>query len=206
MGSNRADGQFSHEVGRRLAAAMMAPLAERAAEINRMHGARLAEQFATANRANTEHLADVPDALDQLSSEGAGSARFAELWDDVQTEVETLLSESAPSPVDSTRAAPKDDDSGWHISWLIFIVRASMPSARAVERFGKLISVATTALVVCSVLRAAYPSVWAELEKLHLTPFEFVAFVLGLLAWLTAVGARKTRAAMLGGLLCSGSV
>ncbi|MFF0378955.1 hypothetical protein, partial [Actinoplanes missouriensis] len=122
---------------------------------------------------------DSPDSLDALASEVAEAPGYAELWDSVQHEVETLLHEDTASSAGKLPAGDEKNAATWHVSWLLFSLRASLPSDESVEAFMNVASGAVLALVACAVLRSAYPSVWAELDAIELTPFTAAAYLYG---------------------------
>ncbi|MFI1993121.1 hypothetical protein [Actinoplanes sp. NPDC020271] len=128
------------------------------------------------------HRANEPvpsPSLDTLAAEVADAPGYAELWHTVQHEVDGLLREELTDAEDHPPVPSAKDAAAWHVSWLFFALRASLPSTKPVEAFMTAASVATTALVTCAVLRTAYPAVWDELEELHLTPFELAGFLFG---------------------------
>jgi hypothetical protein len=114
---------------------------------------------------------DVSGTVDEISSDLAESPGYAELWEDVQAEVEAILGGAVAGQGDPAELGAKEAAS-WHVSWLLFAVRSSLPQQDTVERLGTIVSYATTALIICAILRSVYPSVWSVLTDLHVTPFE----------------------------------
>jgi hypothetical protein len=122
-------------------------------------------------------------SLDDLATEVAGAPGYADLWRSVEDEVEALLDDDTEETA-AVAAVREKDAAAWHISWLLFSLRASLPTATSIETLMSAASIATTAIVACAVLRTAHPATWEELEKLHMTPFELAGWMFGLLGFL----------------------
>ncbi|AEV81181.1 hypothetical protein ACWT_0167 [Actinoplanes sp. SE50] len=119
------------------------------------------------------------ESLDQLADEVTASSGYADLWRDIQTEVKTVLQEAG----EESGHAGVRDAAAWHISWLWLLLRESLPTVTTVEKISKVVSISTVAFICCAVLRTTHPKLWADLEELQLTPFDFVGYLFGVLAW-----------------------
>jgi hypothetical protein len=119
------------------------------------------------------------ESVDQLASDVAATPGYEELWNEVQAEVEALLDESSLS----TESIAAEDAASWHVSWLLFSLRTSLPSLTAVERISRIASVSAVAYIFCGVVRTGYPALWTELQELQLTPFDLLGYLFAVMVW-----------------------
>ena len=120
--------------------------------------------------------ADAGAVLSGVANTVAETDAFNDLWQPLNSGIEAAVGSSV--------GASNTEIASWYTFSLPYAIRLLAPSIDTVHAVSKAVSLAVVAVIANGILQSAYPEVWTQLEDLHVTPFEMLAYIMA--AWVAS--------------------